>query len=214
MGAITKGRLASLPGWVCLDRTVGSFFFPLKHTRAHTHAHTHTHRVSPHLSPAFPLRLFFRCWPCSRQKVRGGPLPGQPSGEEAGGRALQPGQKSGPSQGLSGQAPAPPAGPRAQCGDRGQLSCASAPPPRPSRLPQHPRPGQRQAKAGEGAVGQTWGPGSIQARAWRGHRAVVRMAGKVRPSCCCPRGASGGREGDPDALQGSILRGLRSQPPA
>lgn len=128
------------------------FFFSLKtHTRTYTRAHTHIHRVSPHLSLAFPLRLFFRCWPCSRQKVRGGPLPGQPSGEEAGGRALQPGQKSGPSQGLSGQAPAPPAGPRAQRGDTGQLSCASAPPPRPSRLPQH---SQTQPE-----TGQSWGGG-------------------------------------------------------
>ena len=128
------------------------FFFSLKtHTRTYTRARTRTHRVSPHLSLAFPLRLFFRCWPCSRQKVRGGPLPGQPSGEEAGGRALQPGQKSGPSQGLSGQAPAPLAGPRAQCGDTGQLSCASAPPPRPSRLPQH---SQTQPE-----TGQSWGGG-------------------------------------------------------
>ena len=105
-------------------------FFLKTHARAHTHTctrtHTHTHTVSPISLLLSLCGCSFTAGPVPRQKVRGGPLPGQPSGEEAGGRALQAGQRSGPSQGLSGQAPAPAAGPRAQCGETGQLSRASA----------------------------------------------------------------------------------------
>lgn len=92
-GTITKGPAHKPPRPGLLDCEL----FSLTHTRTHMHtsAHSHTHTF-PHLFPAFPPRLFFRCWPCSRQKERGGPLPGQPSGEEAGGRAWRPGQKSQP----------------------------------------------------------------------------------------------------------------------
>lgn len=137
-GAAGRGQLrkaSSQASQAGADGT-GLWAFFLK-THTHVRTSTHAHTCFP-ISPAFPLCLFSPCWPCSHQKVQGGPLPGQPSGEEAGGRALQPSQKSSPSQGLSGQAPAPPAGPWAQQGDTGQLSHAFSPT-QPCSLLQHPQ---------------------------------------------------------------------------
>lgn len=172
----------------------GLFFFFLEtHTRTYTRTHTHTEFPPISLLPSL-CGCSFRCWPCSRQKVRGGPLPGQPrERKQEGGPCSWPKirpqpRPEWPGPRPSGWAPGPCVGTQASCP-------APAPPPGSLQTPsQHPRPSQRQAKAGEGAVGWTWGPGSIQARVWRGHGAVGRMSGKVRLCCCCPV-ASGCREG-------------------
>ena len=183
--------MASLTQWTC------------------TRAHTHTHSFPPSLS-RFPsaavlslLALFppesargasartalgrgsRREGPAARPKIRPQPRPEWP----------------GPRP--SGWAPGP------VWGHRPAVLRLCPPHPGPPDSLTTPRPSQT-GQSWEGG----WGLGSIQARVWRGQGTVGRMAGKVRLCCCCPRGASGCREGDPDALQGSILCGLRSQPPA
>ena len=160
-------------------------FFLKTHARAHTHTctrtHTHTHSF-PHLSSAFPLWLFFHCWPRSPpESARGAPARtalGRGSGREgpAGRPKIRPQPRpEWPGPRPCGWAPGP------VWGDRPAVPCLCPHPSLPDSF-STPRPGKRQPcpKLGTGVLVDL---GSrAQASIRRGRGPVGRMAGKVR-SC-------------------------------